>query len=279
MTEPPFVRSILHATDFSEASRAAFAHALAIAVAREASLAILHAGRPSGDGDEWTRFPHVRETLEAWGMLDAGSPRAAVFEKLRVRVVKVNYEGDPLEATLGYVARHAVDLLVLGTEQREGLPRWVRQSTAAKLARSTEALSLIVPEGVRGFVAPDTGEVRLRHILVPVDRKPDPSAALEYASRACSLAPGADVVTTVLHVGEHLPELDLPTGARCTYEVTQRSGEVVDRIVAVAEEKDADLVVMASDGRDGVLDVFRGSHSERVARRVPCPLLVVPQAI
>jgi nucleotide-binding universal stress UspA family protein len=33
---------------------------------------------------------------------------------------------------------------------------------------------------------------------------------------------------------------------------------------------------MASDGRNGIMDAFRGSHSEQIVRLVSCPLLVVP---
>jgi hypothetical protein len=36
------------------------------------------------------------------------------------------------------------------------------------------------------------------------------------------------------------------------------------------------LIVMATDGRNGFLDALRGSHSERVLRRTPCPLLAIP---
>jgi hypothetical protein len=33
---------------------------------------------------------------------------------------------------------------------------------------------------------------------------------------------------------------------------------------------------MSTDGRNGFLDAFRGTHSERVLRRTPCPLLGIP---
>jgi len=33
---------------------------------------------------------------------------------------------------------------------------------------------------------------------------------------------------------------------------------------------------MATDGRNGFLDALRGSHSERVLRSAPAPLLAVP---
>ena len=45
----PFVRSILHPTDFSQASHTAFAHALAIVLYRQARLRILHVARDEDD--------------------------------------------------------------------------------------------------------------------------------------------------------------------------------------------------------------------------------------
>jgi nucleotide-binding universal stress UspA family protein len=42
------------------------------------------------------------------------------------------------------------------------------------------------------------------------------------------------------------------------------------------EHDPADLIVMASEGRHGFLDAFRGSTSERVLHHVHCPLAVIP---
>jgi nucleotide-binding universal stress UspA family protein len=55
-----------------------------------------------------------------------------------------------------------------------------------------------------------------------------------------------------------------------------RSGEVIETIVNTASELDADLILMATDGRNGFLDGLRGSHSERVLRQCSAPLLTVP---
>ena len=56
-----------------------------------------------------------------------------------------------------------------------------------------------------------------------------------------------------------------------------RSGDVIQTILDNAESIDADLIVMATDGRDGFLDALRGSHSERVVRHASAPLLTVPE--
>ncbi len=42
-----------------------------------------------------------------------------------------------------------------------------------------------------------------------------------------------------------------------------------------ADEREVDLIVMATAGRDGFLDALRGSVTEQVLRRAPCPVLAV----
>jgi nucleotide-binding universal stress UspA family protein len=52
---------------------------------------------------------------------------------------------------------------------------------------------------------------------------------------------------------------------------------VIHAIVDAADELDADLVVMSTDGRSGFLEALRGSHTERVLQQVHAPLLAVPE--
>ena len=46
-------------------------------------------------------------------------------------------------------------------------------------------------------------------------------------------------------------------------------------IIQYAEEKDADLIIMATSGRTGPKRFFLGSVAENVVRRAPCSVLVV----
>ena len=89
----PFVKSIFHPSDFSEASELAFAHALAIALLRKTQLIIMHARR--GKSEDWSQFPAVRKTLARWQVLQSGNLPAAVFKKLGVQIIKVSAQGDP----------------------------------------------------------------------------------------------------------------------------------------------------------------------------------------
>jgi nucleotide-binding universal stress UspA family protein len=47
-------------------------------------------------------------------------------------------------------------------------------------------------------------------------------------------------------------------------------------MVKTADEVKAELIVMTTAGHNGVLDVLRGSTTEQVLRRSPCPLLAIP---
>ncbi len=68
-----------------------------------------------------------------------------------------------------------------------------------------------------------------------------------------------------------------PEAASATWRTECRPGDdPIDGIVDYVEETGADVVFMASDGPNGLLDVLRGSHTERVLRRAPCAVCAVP---
>ncbi len=274
----PFVESVFHPSDFSEASESAFAHALAIALRGNTRLVILNVGQ--GDKrSRWTNFPSVRGTLARWGLLENGTPREAVSHDLAVRVKKVSLKKRrPLSAVLEYLDDHPTDLIVLATEGREGLPRWVRPSMAERLARASRTLTLFVASSSRGFVSREDGRVSLRKILVPIDYHLKPGFAVAVAARAANLAVDVPVEVTLLHVNDsdRSPEVGLPESSACTWTHLRRSGDTVERVIEAANERSADLIVMATAGHEGVLDVLRGSVTEQVLRRAPCPVLAVP---
>ncbi len=273
----PFVESVLLATDFSETSRKAFAHALAVALLRKTRLTLLHAGGDRSMG-AWQEFPAVRETLERWALLAPGSDRAAVFRELSVSVEKiVTEEDDPVRAIADFVRDEETDLLVLATEGREGLPRWLRPSKAERAAARTKAMTLFVPQDAKGFVSLEDGTISLKRILVPFASQPNANAALIRAARAAEALGDRPVALHLLHVGDgDAPEAAVPDTDVWRVEAQVRQGEPVREIVAAARELDADLLVMATEGRHGLLDALRGSVTQRVLREAPCPLLAVP---
>ena len=265
--------------DFSAKSENAFAHALAIALHRQTEFTILHAGGKNPSKEDWTRFPAVRGALERWGFLEKGSRRSAVFEELRVNVKKILARSDnPVTAALEFLEKNPTDLIVLATEGREGLSQWVQPSVAERLAQRSKTKTLFVPGDARGFISLESGEVTLRKILVPVDHKPDPTPAIVYSTRTARLLEDGNIEVILLHVGEEsrFPETVTPEAANCSFSRLCRQGNPVDEIIKVAGEQSVDLIMMTTEGWNGILDVLRGTVTEKVLRQAPCPLLAVP---
>jgi nucleotide-binding universal stress UspA family protein len=281
-SQPPLVKFVVHPTDFSPASERAFAHALAIALLRQTRLALLHVGKD--DRVKWNEFPQVRATLERWNLLQPDSAQQDVVEELGLRVSKNLLQGSPVDALLSYLDREPADLLVVATEGREGLARWMHGSVAETIARRSKTMTLFVPShATRGFVLPADGSLSLSNVLVPIDRSPNPAAAIEFARRVAAIAGDEDeesVTITLLHVGPEngMPHIPSASGQRPAFTRMVRDGDPVEQILAAADEVQADLIVMPTAGRAGVFDVLRGSTTERVLRRAPCPVLAVPAA-
>jgi nucleotide-binding universal stress UspA family protein len=268
---------IVHTTDFSGASEVAFAHALKLALVTRAELDLLHVSPQQGEPD-WTKFPGVRRALHRWGLLPDEAPAAALRERgLRIGKI-VTVDRDPVRSALDYIQGHPTELLVLATHQRDGIARWLHRATAEPVARQSGAMTLFLPEGARGFVAPETGTVALRRVLVPVDHAPAPQAAIDAADSLLNRLGSSGATARILHVGEarDMPEFRIPNPAVRHWDRVARPGLVVDEIVQVATSWNADLIIMTTEGHAGVLDALRGSTTERVLRRAPSAVLAVP---
>jgi nucleotide-binding universal stress UspA family protein len=176
------LEAILHPSDLSLGTNAAFLHALRIALEAKGELTILHSQRRSvADEADWHSFPGVRATLSRWGLIADDAPESAVESQLGVLITKAElYDPSPVGSVVRWLEGHGCDLLVMATHSREGLERWLRGSVSVDLARQTPVPSLFLPISAPGFVNPDSGKAVIRNILIPVDGTPT------RAPRLCS---------------------------------------------------------------------------------------------
>ena len=274
----PVLARILHATDLSPEGDTAFIHSLRLALAARGELCLVHTDPDRKQaGAEWFAFPGVRATLARWSLLPADAAAEDVGKILGVHVRKLDIpDHNPLHGVLDLVDRRPFDLAVLASHARDGVDRWLHPSIAEPLAREARLPTLFLPLGAAGFVDAATGAPRLRNILVPVDHTPRAARALALVMDMASALGADEAVFHLLHVGPRWPPASLPAGRESRVRRLERTGGVVEQIVAAADTVQADLIVMATHGHDGLLDALRGSTTEQVLRRAGRALLAVP---
>lgn len=272
----PF-RSIFHPTDFSADSRTALTHALKLALVSKGELSMMHID-PNVARADFEDFPRIRPILEQWGYLPPHSAKAQVGQ-LGLSITKRRAAAaNPTEAFLAYLAAHPADLLVMATHQYDGLARWQHQAIAEPVARRSHIPTLFVPAHVEGFIAPDTGRPTLRRVLIPVSTRPDPQPAVDMAARL-GMALGCDNFTGILiHVGNDaaLHSVRYPSRNGWLWHTMTCHGHIVDIILGMGADFDVDLIIMMTEGHQSLLDLLRGSTTERVLRGARCPLLALP---
>ena len=146
------IKRIMHASDFSKASGAAFRLARGLAKVLRAELVVCHAYNPvpaiaAGEGyvapgvvDQiWTAAR--RNGRRKLDRLAAGARRD------RLRVSTMLLEGAPAAAIVAAAQRRRAGLLVLGTHGRTGLRRMLLGSVAERVVRTARCPVLTVGPG------------------------------------------------------------------------------------------------------------------------------------
>ncbi len=197
---------------------------------------------------------------------------------------------------LGTAAPERADLLVVGSRGTGGDPDRALGSTSLHVLQEAGLTVLVVPAAGPAAAADAS---RLRRVLVGVDRSAPALAALGLAADVAAALGGS---LTVLEVIQYVPQFPLGaasagTGAaeeatalarlesvvselrrrRLAVQVVVRSGDPAPTLLEVADDIDADLVVLGTRDRVGPEELMLGSVARTVADRRR-PTLVAPAA-
>lgn len=289
---------IVVGVDGSATSQEALRWAVAIGEALGAEVVAIHA---LGLLDRWldpdASARSWRRTLSAlveqtWCAPFAGSPATP-----RVEV----HDGDPVDVLLGAAEHEQADLLVVGSRGVGNRQALALGSTSLRVLQAARVPVLVVP-ALRPGAVPAAG-LRLRHLLVGVDRSAASRTALELAADVAAALGGSLSVLEVVEFVEPFPLADPtrdaggggerspgPTLALVEDEVRDirargvgvqvivRTGDPARTLLEVADDVDADLVVVGTRGRGGPAELLLGSVARTVADRARRPTLVVPAA-
>jgi nucleotide-binding universal stress UspA family protein len=302
------IQRILCPIDFSDFSRRALDHAVAIAKWYESTTTLLHvcavvpvAAYAPGSGV----LPSAALTREDREALLAAMKRFAEGEAGPNVPIEFDIaEGSTADAILAKADAMPADLLVMGTHGRSGFERLVLGSVTEKVLRKAACPVLTVPRGVPDAVpAPP---VLFKRIVCAVDFSDCSMHALNYAM---SLAQEAEARLTVMHVIELPPDVPrevhenvlagprnlreyvalaeedrrarlrdaIPESVRayCAVDTILATGKPYREILRVAEEQEAELLVIGIHGRGAIDRLLFGSTAQHLVRQASCPVLTL----
>ena len=281
---------ILFATDFSPASEAALPHAFSLAAHYGSNLYFAHV-----ISLEPTDFPppEERATKLEQAREFTGQELERLLEAARQKHIACQPligEGAIWNVLSDMINKNGIDLIIVGTHGRRGLKRLLLGSVAEEVFRMAPSPVLTVGPQTS---ATSSADVRLGHVLYPVEFAPDTSHAAAYA---ISLAEEYCAKLTFMKVLEETvasPELKaqiqepvrhwmddhVPPGSvlreRTSFELG--FGRAPGAIIAFARDRGVDLIVMGVRHMDPVLagHLPETDTAFEVVRTASCPVLTV----
>ena len=141
--------------------------------------------------------------------------------------------------------------------------------------------------------------VNIKSLLVAVDGSEFSDKAVRYA---CAMGPSLGAEVVLLHVvpmlvsatpyhdtvsdqpflalqkvGEDIlaKAKEIAVALKCEVTELISHGDPANKIVDIATERNADLIIMGSRGVSGIKRLFVGSISDKVMNQAPCPVMIV----
>lgn len=281
------IRRILFASDLSHSSDRALDHAQLLAERFDARLTLYHVVKAAAVRGALTRNPEREASRRALEAAREHLERRAA--KLYVPHAVVVYQRPSAHhALVRYITATRPDLTVMATHGREGLTHLVLGSVTESVLNLTHRPILCVRAPHHGVALP------YRRVMVPTDlttpsRRAFPLAAhlartfdAEVVAVHVSPPPVVESLAGVPEVVEasavdesQIWEFLQPDFGGLHTTVRVADGTPSEAIVETARLEKADVIVMSTHGHDSLADRVRGSRTERVVRRAPCPVLAM----
>lgn len=295
------LKNILVPTDFSEVSVKAVSYGVALARQFDATLWLLHVVLPV---PSYTGMETVPIAMDEAQVTADAEQRMAEFAARHVpsdvAVTAVVRHGAAEKEISEFAKAREIDLLIASTHERTGLNRMLFGGITEKIVHHSPCPILIVRDHEHEFVdasvADGSRAIRMKRILAPVDFSDCSRKALRYAMAFADQF-GAEIIC--LHAKEpEKPKIIFETEAyakeraieaeqKFTALMNEVDGPIrVERkmvtgvphkeIVAIADEREVDLIVVGEHCKTGVFGRFMmGSTTDEVVKHAHCPILVV----
>jgi nucleotide-binding universal stress UspA family protein len=288
------IKNVLWATDFSLSSKAALPYAISVARRYEATLHAAHivpieADMSAMSPDHWPALLEEEDRIIEGYVEQLENQLQGAPHEVWTRRGKIP------EALADIVEEQDIDLLVLGPHGRTGVRKLFAGSVAETIFRRVRCPVLTVGPNL---LSKPNDEIQFRHILFATDFSKGSLAALPYAismseedqaqltllhvigQPAAGILDLKDVITSVLGRLKELvtPEAEPWCKAECKVEFGQLYAPPAERILEIARDRKADLIVLGVRPVHGDLGVVThlASTTAQILTQAACPVLTVP---
>ena len=284
------LKNVLFATDLSDAASAAIPYAKQIAKTYGAHLFVLHVRppvvNPMTPPQTWVNTEEAARNEDERHRKEL----TAVFAETDANILI--QEGDLQSILASAIRDNKIDLVVIGTRGRSGVKKFFMGSVAEEIFRQVSCPVLTVGPNSPLRLAPDGP---LRKILYATDLGADSHLTASYA---VSLAQEFQASLTLAHAVANAQTGDLVTVAQlenhyrdllhslvppeaetwCKVEYVVQHGEVADIILALARERNVDLIVLGvhpEKGFPGAATHLPIATAHKVVSHAHCPVLTI----
>lgn len=275
------VENVAVATDFSECSERAVEHGMAVARHFGATLHLLHLVRPS----QWSLAPEMMPVIDEVAGRDCDQLIARLTKSHRLDGIRYKpwvEQGEIAEVAGEFVRSQHVDLLVVGTHGRSGIPRLLLGSVAQQIFHFVRCPVLTV-----GPRSPGAGErIQLKKVLFATDLSAESLAAVPWAARAveewhaeldvahvCS-SPQSNHGTQVEELRGRFEELLAGKGPE-SIGCHVLKGKPAAALIDFARRNAEDLIVLGLKPQRALYKAPLWCHAYEIVRQAPCPVLSV----
>lgn len=273
--------TILLPTDFTARCDRSLTRALQLARAWGASLVLLHVLNDSHNSS-------------ASKSEDIARAQARLQGEVRDESVAVQTHiatGDVAEAILGASRTFGADLIVTGISRRDEFADFIVGSTVERLARISRLPILVVKERAAKpydniMVATDFSGCSADALRAAITMFPDARFSLVHAYhvqleilRDREEQAGVKQAVIATELEAFLASLDIRDDLRANLDVNVDYGHVCQVGRDHAQTSEADLAVVGTRGRSGLVSTLLGSKARALVECLPCDVLMVPQTL
>ena len=210
--------------------------------------------------------------------------------------------GHPAEQILDFAEKERIDLIVIATQGRSGIQRWVLGSVADKVVNAAKQPVLLIR--ARGVHHHKVDKVKTSKILLTLDGSKESEAVIPYVQELATrlkaevillrVVPPPSPVITIPGETMQIPytpaQVELWKVEAAAYlekmadefksrhiKVSSevRDGDSAQEIITLADEAKADLVAMSTHGRSGIRRWALGSTANKVLHEGNTSLFLV----